>query len=73
MASSDAAGRIRARVTRLHGDDGAFDREFWGSVGPEARLAALWQMVEEWADWRGIDRDELRLQRSAGRAERRRR
>jgi hypothetical protein len=64
---------IRARVTRLHADAGEFDREFWSAVPPGERLDALWQMVEEWADWQGIDRDELRLQRSVGRAERRRR
>ena len=60
-----------ARVIRLHEDDGAFDRQFWSSVTPESRVAALWAMVEDWADLRGIDRHELRLQRSVGRVERR--
>ena len=63
----------RSRVIRLHEDDGQFDCDFWRAVPPEERVAMLWQMVEDWAEWRGIDRHELRLQRSVGRVERRRR
>jgi hypothetical protein len=65
-----AKRRMTVSVTRLHAGDASFDREFWGAIPPGSRVAALWEMVEEWADWRGIDRDELRLQRSAGRVER---
>jgi hypothetical protein len=63
----------RARLIPLHQDDGQFDREFWQSVPRDERVAALWQMVQDWAEWRGVPTDELRLQRSVCRVERRRR
>ena len=63
----------RARLVPLHQNDGQFDREFWRSVPRGERVAALWQMVQDWAEWRGVPTDELRLQRSVCRVERRRR
>jgi hypothetical protein len=63
----------RARLIPRHQDDGQFDREFWQSVPRGERVAALWQMVQDWAEWRGVPTDELRLQRSVCRVERRRR
>jgi hypothetical protein len=63
----------RARLVPLHHDDGQFDREFWQSVPRDERVAALWQMVQDWAEWQGVPTHELRLQRSVCRVERRRR
>jgi hypothetical protein len=63
----------RARLVPLHQNDGQFDREFWQSVPRGERVAALWQMVQDWAEWRGVPTDELRLQRSVCRVERGRR
>ncbi len=63
----------RARLVPLHQNDGQFDREFWQSVPRGERVAALWQMVQDWAEWRGVPIDELRLQRSVCRVERGRR
>jgi hypothetical protein len=62
-----------ARLVPLHQNDGQFDREFWQSVPRGERVDALWQMVQDWAEWRGVPTDELRLQRSVCRVERRRR
>ena len=60
----------RARLVHLHQNDGQFDREFWQSVPRGERVAALWQMVQDWAEWRGVPPHELRLQRSVCRVER---
>jgi hypothetical protein len=60
-----------SRLVALHADDGAFDREFWRSVPPEERLAAVWELVLEDVAWRRPDAPEPRLQRSVCRVERR--
>lgn len=46
------------------------DREFWRSVGAEARFAALWEMVAEIDAFRGGDGSQPRLQRSVQNIER---
>jgi hypothetical protein len=51
-------------------DEAAFDRAFWAGVRPEAKIAALWDMVLEARIWRGELGDEPRLQRSVLRIER---
>jgi hypothetical protein len=53
-----------ARVVRISDDDGSFDRAFWSRYSPSERMALAWQMVLEWAAWRGVDADQLRLRRS---------
>lgn len=53
-----------ARVTRLHEDDGSFDREFWATVPPERRLELVWDMALEYLEWRGLSGSQPRLQRS---------
>jgi hypothetical protein len=54
----------------LHGDDGAFDRAFWGSIAPVERLALVWDIALEAQEWRGEIAAESRLQRSVCRVER---
>jgi len=63
--------RGSSRLVTLHGDDGGFDREFWSSVPPAERLAAVWDLVLEDLAWRNPDGTEPRLQRSVCRIERR--
>jgi hypothetical protein len=70
MTRQDERRRGRSRLIPLHGDDGAFDREFWRSVAPAARLEQAWQMVQEFEAWRG-DAGQPRLQRSVLRLQRR--
>ena len=48
-----------------------FDRAFWASQTPEGRFEAAWQCVLDWAAMKGIDANELRLQRSVVRVQRR--
>lgn len=62
-----------ARLIHLHEDNGSFDREFWATVPPAARLELVWDMVLEYLSWRGLDGDQPRLQRSVCRVERLRR
>jgi hypothetical protein len=59
-----------SRVVTLHGDDGAFDREFWGGIPPAERLALVWDMALEAQEWRGERAGQSRLQRSVCRVER---
>ena len=59
-----------SRIATLHGDDGAFDREFWATVPPAERLALVWDMVLEAQEWRGESAGQSRLQRSVCRIER---
>ena len=59
-----------SRVGTLHGDDGTFDREFWGRITPAERLALVWDMALEAQEWRGQGAGQSRLQRSVCRLER---
>jgi hypothetical protein len=68
----EARKKGTSRITRLHEDDGAFDREFWSSVPPSRRLEAVWDLVLEYLAWREPDGGQPRLQRSVLRVERRR-
>lgn len=65
--------KATARITRLHEDDGSFDREFWARYTPSQRMELSWEMVREWAAARGIPDDQLRLQRSIACVKRRKR
>lgn len=73
MSRREERERGTSRVTRLHEDDGSFDREFWAAVPPATRLELVWDMVLEYSSWRGLDGDQPRLQRSVCRVERLRR
>ena len=59
-----------SRVVTLHGDDGAFDRKFWGGIPPAERLALVWDMALEAQEWRGEGASQSGLQRSVCRLER---
>jgi len=62
-----------ARVIALHGDDGAFDRDFWSRIPAAERLALVWDMALDALEWRGERGGQSRLQRSVCRVERGRR
>ena len=64
---------IVARLSRQGDDEEGFDRAFWASMAPTAKLEALWDMVIECRVWRGEHGDEPRLQRSLVRIQRGRR
>ena len=70
MSRREERQRGSARLVPLHADDGSFDREFWATVPPAARLELVWDMVLEFLSWRGLDGDQSRLQRSVCRIER---
>lgn len=59
------------RVVGIHDDDGLFDQAFWKTIPPAERLELVWGMVVEFLEWRGLDGDKSRLQRSVFRVERR--
>jgi hypothetical protein len=71
MTPDERRANMVFRKTTLASDDGSFDRAFWLSQTPEARLEAVWQAVLDWASMTGVDPRELGLQRSLGRIERR--
>ena len=63
---------VRAQlVTRGSPEEQAFDQQFWRECGPEARFAAMWEMVGEAQRMRGGDGTQPRLQRSVQRVLRR--
>ena len=64
---SRSAERRRTATARLltrDADTLAFNIEFWRAQGPDARLAAAWDMVLEARRMRGQRGPEPRLQRS---------
>ena len=61
------------RLIGLHEDDGAFDRAFWNAIPPHERLEAVWDMTLDFLALQGERVDQLRLQRSVCRVERRER
>jgi len=63
--------QVVTRKIRRGDDDGSFDREFWQSLGAEARFAAMWEMVSEVDLIRGKDGRQPRLQRHVHRLKRR--
>lgn len=52
-------------------DDGSFDREFWGRLGKQAVLDAMWDMVNDYRRMKGLPGNEPRLRRSVARLVRR--
>ncbi len=70
MDRREERGAGVSRIVTLHGDDGAFDRAFWGRFSPAERLALVWDMVLEAQELRGERGGQSRLQRSVCRLER---
>jgi hypothetical protein len=52
------------RVGRLEDMDRSFDIEYWQRQGDAAIFRAAWKLVESYCRDRGMNPDELRLQRS---------
>ena len=65
------ARTVEVRFVRQGEEERTFDRNFWQRLGPQARLAALWDMVLEAETLKGRDGGQLRLQRSVLRLQRR--
>ena len=70
MSVDERRRRATTRVTRLHEDRSAFDREFWHAMSPDARLEALWDLTLDFLTLSGEGGDQPRLQRSVCRIER---
>jgi hypothetical protein len=52
------------RLGRIEEMDRSFDIEFWQRQGDAAIFRAAWELVETYCRDRGMNPDELRLQRS---------
>jgi hypothetical protein len=52
-------------------DSDRLNDQFWDAVPPHERLAAVWPLVCDFAQWSKTDAGESRLQRSVLRVERR--
>jgi hypothetical protein len=67
--------RIPREVTvvfvRQGEDERHFDRAFWRRIGPQARIAAMWEMVLEVETLKGGNDGQHRLQRSVLRVQHR--
>jgi hypothetical protein len=61
---------VMERLVKLEELDRSFDLEYWRRMGPEARLVAMWSLVEESLRMQGKD-VAPRLQRSVERIQRR--
>lgn len=55
---------VMERFGKLKEMDRSFDIEFWQRQGDAAIFRAAWEMVELYHRDRGLDPDELRLQRT---------
>ena len=62
---------ITVRTVALDDANRTFDLDFWQDAGPEARVKAAWDMVNEARRWKGKRGLEPRLQRSVLRVEHR--
>ncbi|MFO7635072.1 MAG: hypothetical protein R6W76_21170 [Caldilinea sp.] len=56
--------RFVERKGKLSELDRTFDLEFWQAQTPEARFNAAWELIVHYANVKGIDVRQLRLQRS---------
>ena len=54
------------RLTTLHNQEVDFDIVFWQSQTSAQRFEATWELVQYYAQRKGIAPDELRLQRTVG-------
>ena len=62
---------IMTRLVRGRAPGREFDIAFWQALGPRQILEAAWDLVVTEAAAKGIHEDQLRLQRSVTRIERR--
>jgi len=62
-----------ARTIRLTDDSGEFDRAYWASLSGEDRVAYGWELTVAQFALKGIDEDQLGVQRSVACVKRRRR
>lgn len=60
--NNDPSKSWTVRLKKLHEED-SFDIDFWQKQDPGARYRATWELVEHYAKRKGIDLNELRLQR----------
>ncbi|HAJ34784.1 MAG TPA: hypothetical protein DCL15_03685 [Chloroflexi bacterium] len=56
--------RFVERKGKLSELDRSFDLAFWQAQTPEARFEAAWEMIVRYANVKGLDVRQLRLQRS---------
>jgi hypothetical protein len=63
-ASQERNDFVMMRFGRLQEMDRSFDIEFWQRQGDAAIFRAAWELVETYCRDRGMEPDELRLQRS---------
>jgi hypothetical protein len=63
-ASEAQSDFVMMRFGRIEEMDRSFDIEFWQRQGDAAIFRAAWELVESYCRDRGIDPDELRLQRT---------
>ena len=61
----------RTRKIRLGDDSDAFDRDYWRALSGEERVAFGWQLTVMQFAMKGIDEDQLRVQRSVAIVKRR--
>lgn len=63
-AETNTSDFVMERFGKLKDMDRSFDIEFWQRQGDAAIFRAAWEMVELYHRDRGLDPDELRLQRT---------
>ena len=57
-------GEIQERYQKIAGGDRSFDIQFWQAQGDMAIFAAVSDMIRDYYLVRGIDTDELRIERT---------
>lgn len=63
---------MTVRTFGSHAEADAADVAYWRGVSPEEKLEAVWDLVLNYSQMQGHSGDQLRLQRSVCRIERRR-
>ena len=63
-AETNTSDFVMERFGKLKDMDRSFDIEFWQRQGDAAIFRAAWEMVELYNRDRGLNPDELRLQRT---------
>ncbi len=64
IANATESNFVMERFGELKDMDRSFDIEFWQRQGDAAIFRAAWEMVEMYYRDRGLDLNELRLQRT---------
>ena len=71
IANASESDFVMERFGKLKDMDRSFDIEFWQRQGDSAIFRAAWEMVERYYRDRGLDPNELRLQRTVENFQRR--